>query len=123
MSRETASMKPVNEMSEQECRDEIAKAKGWEPITEGVGVGLGVWRHPEFGEQGEHPIVDDLDAAHDSLPEGVRWDSVHWLPGGRYAAVAVGRGPLAVWDSDGDYMRLAMLRASTAAHRAGKENA
>lgn len=63
-----------------ECRDYIAKRKGWTLGTDPKWIGTSgfiVWQrdgvqHPSLG----HPIPATLDAAHDSLPEGWEWDSI-----------------------------------------------
>lgn len=60
-----------------ECRDYIAKCKGWTLGTDPKWIGTSgfiVWQrdgvqHPSLG----HPIPATLDAAHGSLPEGYRW--------------------------------------------------
>lgn len=65
-----------------ECRDYIAKCKGWTLGTDPKWIGTSgfiVWQrdgvqHPSLG----HPIPATLDAAHDSLPEGCRWYNVGW---------------------------------------------
>lgn len=120
-------MKNVNEMSEQECRDEIARAKGWH-FAMNREIGPIGWEDPGGKLTSvTHPIADSLDAAHDSLPDNTNWDDIKrrrhretdtkWracvhMKLGRMQSFVVGYGST---------MPLAMLRASTAAHRAGKE--
>lgn len=114
-------MKPVNEMSEQECRDEIARAKGWTIRLNEYGNAAWNKGHEWNGD----PIPATIDAAHDSLPEGywfwVNYCSIDGVE--TYVCQLVGKRIPDRIETRADSMRLAMLRASTAAHRAGKERA
>jgi hypothetical protein len=122
-------MKPVQDMTLDECRDEIAVAMGWVRDRPSV-CATGSWRGPDNAWMHglDHPVPATLDSIAASLPPGVKWEKFVW-PGGVASAYAHGAQRF-IADSDEfvkveptDAMILAMARCCVAAWRKYKENA
>jgi hypothetical protein len=111
-------MKPVQDMTLDECRDEIAVAMGWKLARNGA------WHHGFLLPVGAHPCPPTIDSIAASLPPGWVWcytdhrenseaeSSCH--PKGRCFDDTV---------AEGDIEILARARCCVAAWRKYKENA
>jgi hypothetical protein len=77
-------MKPVQDMTLDECRDEIAESMGWAPpgdYTNGEDATyIGYWHRPEdpddYFPTSFHPVESHLDSIAASLPPGCRWGRI-----------------------------------------------
>lgn len=99
-------------MTLHECRDAIAEAMGYTPVTN-LDLGRIGWTRPDGRDILHHPLPATLDAIAGSLPEGWLWNEIRWFNGSKLWSARVYR--FDPWDADGadaDTELLARARAS-----------
>jgi hypothetical protein len=120
-------MKPVEQMTLDECRDELARAKGWEQIGHFwyghgrvVSAPDAAIRAVQIPSSPDHPIPATLDAIAQAMPEGFRLEVGHAY-GGQSGWYALGNRTSKNWVGRADTELLARARLACACWRASKE--